>query len=91
MSHDPYNEYGGHHVFYDQDGLISFTTNFQTTRKHTKKIALLGDSFTKATQVAYAELFAGIIQNEQKELLVKNFGVSSYIVPFFIVYYGSEK
>ena len=82
-SHDPCHEYGGHDVFYDQDGLVSFTTNFQTTRKHTKKIALLGDSFTEATQVAYAESFAGIIQNERKELLVKNYGVSSYSPIFY--------
>jgi len=82
-SHDPCHEYGGHHIFYDQDGLVSFTTNFQTTRKYTKKIAFLGDSFTEATQVAYTDSFAGIIQNERKEILVKNYGVSSYSPIFY--------
>jgi len=76
-SHNPTNEYGGHMIYYDENGLMSAKTSKIKSKGDTCRIAFLGDSFTEAVQVDYEDSFVGLIDN-QTECIVKNYGVSSY-------------
>ena len=50
LSHTPSGEYGGHHVYYDQYGLVSDPKG-GASKETNCRIAFLGDSFTEAGQV----------------------------------------
>ena len=54
LVHDPNDEYGGHHVFYDEIGsrISHFKDNTSAERHNTRAIVFMGDSFTEATQVS---------------------------------------
>lgn len=80
LVHTPNEEYGGHHVHYDSEGLVSGThISGEKISKPKYKIAVMGDSFVEATQVLYEKSFTGIIEQFCAGTCeVKNFGVSSY-------------
>jgi lysophospholipase L1-like esterase len=77
--HDPAGEYGGHSIYYDQDGYRIPEPNAKaSTLAPTRKIAFLGDSFTEGHEVAWPDSFIGLIQKNNPGVAVRNFGVSSY-------------
>ncbi|MDA9031324.1 GDSL-type esterase/lipase family protein [Candidatus Pseudothioglobus singularis] len=78
QSHNPAEEYGGHMIYYDEEGLSSAKPS--KSKNHVNdscRIAFLGDSFTEAGQVDYEKSFVGQLDS-QTNCIVKNFGVSSY-------------
>ena len=81
LSHTPSGEYGGHHVFYDQHGLVSDTER-GASKEANCRIAFLGDSFTEAGQVAYKKSFVGLLDSATN-CMVLNYGVSSYSPIFY--------
>ena len=81
LSHTPSGEYGGHHVFYDQHGLVSDPEG-GASKVGNCRIAFLGDSFTEAGQIAYKKSFVGLL-NSATNCTVLNYGVSSYSPIFY--------
>ena len=79
LVHDPNDEYGGHHVFYDEIGsrISHFNDNTSAERHNTRGIVFMGDSFTEATQVSYEDTFVGRI-GKNLSIPTFNLGVSSY-------------
>lgn len=77
--YDPYEEYGGHYVYYDNFGFRVPTKTSSTTQKASeeKAIIFLGDSFTLGKQLPYNQLFVSLV-SEELNLASLNFGVSSY-------------
>jgi len=81
-SHSPGGEYGGHFVYYDQNGLIA--ESVKTAPKETDcRIAFLGDSFTEARHVPYEKSFVGLLDSST-DCETRNYGVISYSP---IIYY----
>lgn len=81
LVHTPNGEYGGHHVHYDSEGLVSEINPVSGKNTHhvKRKIAIMGDSFVEATQVPYEKSFAGMMEKFCAGTCdVKNYGVSSY-------------
>ena len=80
VSHTPSNEYGGHEIYYDGQGLVTDPEiDIPIADSAINRVAFLGDSFTEAGQVAYSKSFVGRVGNASKGISwVKNFGVSSY-------------
>ncbi len=80
VSHTPSNEYGGHEIYYDAQGLVANPEiDIPAADSAANRVAFFGDSFTEAGQVAYSESFVGRVANASEgKALVKNFGVSSY-------------
>jgi len=77
-SHNPTGEYGGHMIYYDENGLrIAEPSGFKKNVNDSCRIAFLGDSYTEAVQVGYEQSFVGLLDS-QTECIVKNYGVSSY-------------
>ena len=81
LSHTPSGEYGGHHVYYDQYGLVSDPKG-GASKETNCRIAFLGDSFTEAGQVAYKKSFVGLL-DFATNCTVRNYGVSSYSPIFY--------
>ena len=75
--HDPTGEYGGFNIYYDEDGLSSPKYRVVKNNGDSCRIAFIGDSFTKASQVVYEDSFVGLLDRQSK-CIVKNYGVSSY-------------
>jgi hypothetical protein len=92
-SHIPSNEYGGHLVYYDDQGLVadpaSRTGESAADTKY--RVAFVGDSFTEARQVSWANSFVGLLSVAGADsATVKNYGVSGYSPIFYAVQYGSK-
>jgi len=79
-SHSPSGEYGGFSVFYDSLGRVSNPEKYAAPEKNEQcRIAILGDSFAEAGQVAYQKSFAGLLEEGLAgKCSVANYGVSSY-------------
>ena len=83
--YDPAGEYGGHKVYYDENGYRVKSKNLPIGEdKSSQRIAFLGDSFTEATQVSWEQSFVGLIESKHPDITVKNYGVVSYSPIIFI-------
>lgn len=81
MVHDPAGEYGGHTIYYDEEGLSSDPILRNSPKKSDAKqrVAFMGDSFTVAVQVPYSDSFVGRLNKScTDDVLIKNYGTSSY-------------
>jgi len=79
LVHDPHGEYGGHVVYYDHDGLTADPNGGQTAGMSRFRVAVLGDSFVEAGQVAFSDSFVGRLQARGRaDTIVRNYGVASY-------------
>ncbi len=80
LVHTPSEEYGGHYVRYDFEGLISNPNPSERSSDPFKyRVAVMGDSFAEAAQVAYSKSFAGLVEQFSGGVCeIKNYGVSSY-------------
>ncbi len=80
VSHTPSGEYGGHEVYYDEQGRVSNpVVSDRNDASVRPKMAFMGDSFTEAGQVAFADSFVGIMATKlEGRVDVRNYGVSSY-------------
>lgn len=83
--HDPRGEYGGHKIYFDQEGYISnpanrYTASVEDGQDNAKhRIAFMGDSFTEAMQLGYEDTFIGILESSAgSDAVLKNYGVSNY-------------
>jgi hypothetical protein len=87
VSHDPNGEYGGHTVYYDDDGLVADPAarkKEEADEQNEYKIAVMGDSFAEALQVDFTRSFAGLLAASGTDsATVKNYGVSSYSPIFY--------
>jgi len=70
------SHFGGHEVFYDQNGLVSDPER-EAGKEADCRIAFLGDSFTESRQVPYKDSFVGLLEAET-DCVVRNYGVASY-------------
>ena len=85
--YNPRYKYGGHKVYYDENGLIAdpnraYSKRDTSTSAH--RVAFLGDSFTEALQVPYEDSFVGILSGNS-ECEIRNYGVSSYSPIFYLL------
>ena len=81
VSSVPGGEYGGHRVYYDENGLVSDPERKLVYRPslHTCKVAVMGDSFVEARQVSYLHSFVGQLNRSAADnVFFFNYGVSSY-------------
>ena len=80
ISYHSSQEYGGHLVYYDNDGLRASpeaTTKEEGTP--TFVVAFLGDSFVEALQVSHEESFVGRLEAAAPSgVSTRNYGTSSY-------------
>ena len=86
-SYSPNDEFAPFIIYWDGRGLVADPEKKQIfdPSRHTRKIALLGDSFTEASQVPYANSFAGLLnQNAQSGVFFFNWGMA-YCGP--VIYY----
>lgn len=78
-SYSPNNEFAPFVIYWDKQGLTADPEKKQIFDpiRHTHKIALLGDSFTEASQVPYAKSFSGLLnQNAKADVFFFNWGMS---------------
>lgn len=87
ISHVPTGEYGGHTVYYDEEGLVSDReSTYDWPNSPCFKIAFMGDSFTEANQVAFSDSFVGRLKKSSEgKVIVRNYGVSSYSPIFYLI------
>jgi lysophospholipase L1-like esterase len=80
IMHDPKGEFGGHKVYFDNEGLISNLENIHSQNKDAKyRVAFMGDSFVEGKELSYDDTFVGILGAESdKKAIIKNYGVRSY-------------
>lgn len=82
VAYDPGGEYGGHHIFYDADGLRtsgSTVNEMAAAAAKSTRIAFMGDSFVEAISVSFEDSFVGRLKaTGNPETALVNFGVSSY-------------
>jgi SGNH hydrolase-like domain, acetyltransferase AlgX len=89
-------EFGGFQVRFDQTGYRVNPSTGKAAEKDlnnpaTMRIALMGDSFGEALQVAWPDSFAGMLQNGLgPSALVRNFGVASYSPAIYSVQYPTD-
>ena len=50
----------------------------------------MGDGFTEANSVSWAQSFVGLIESKNSNLSVRNFGVASYSPVIFLVQMNNE-
>ena len=82
------SEESNHLVYYNSDGLRADTQNLKK-KNDDNKIAFMGDSFTEAGQVSYAQSFPGIV-DYNSDAIVKNYGVSSYSPILYLLQWRKE-
>ena len=91
VSYHPGGEYIGHKIFYDELGYRVKSKNPVLRKDDTiRRIAFLGDGFTEANSVSWVQSFVGIIESENSNLSVRNFGVASYSPVIFLVQMKNE-
>ena len=87
----PGGEHIGHKIFYDELGYRVKSKNPVVRKDDTiRRIAFLGDGFTEANSVSWAQSFIGIIESKNSNLAVRNFGVASYSPVIFLVQMNNE-
>ena len=84
--HDPAGEYGGYSIYFDNEGYRIPDPNIEISNlPPERKIAFLGDSFTEGNEVSWKDSFIGLIQKNNPNVAVRNFGVSSYSPLIYLV------
>ena len=90
-AHDPAGEYGNFDVVYDE---FRYRVSGEKIEKllngEQRKIYFLGDSFTEAVQVGWADSFVGKIGSTHQKTYVRNMGVSSYSPLFYLIQLKTE-
>ncbi len=84
--HTPSEEFGGHIIRYDNQGLVSnpkLEKNPSTRKLH--RIALMGDSFVEGLQVPYGSSLTGLLEKAARDtVVVRNYGVSGYSPIYYL-------
>jgi GDSL-like Lipase/Acylhydrolase family len=89
-------EFGGFHVRFDQTGYrvnpsAAKVADVIDNNNATLRIALMGDSFVEALQVAWSDSFAGVLQTGLgSSARVRNFGVASYSPAIYSLQYPDD-
>jgi hypothetical protein len=94
LVHTPNKEYGGHYVQYDSEGNRVTTHPSEKPLNPKYRIAVMGDSFVEATQVAYEKSFVGLMDKFgiAHGCQIKNYGVSSYSpIPYWLQWKNTVK
>lgn len=80
VSYHPSGEYGGHVVYFDEDGLRADPEATKERRAVSQTtVVLMGDSFVEALQVSHEDSFAGRLQAAAPDdVRILNYGTSSY-------------
>jgi hypothetical protein len=83
----PSGELGGFTIEYNPEGRVYRGHAAGSTEPADApcRIALMGDSFTEAGQVPFAESFAGLIEAAAPRCAVRNYGVRSYSPAIYLV------
>ena len=83
----PSGELGGFPIYYNSEGRVVRGPGAAATPGNTAncRIALMGDSFTEAGQVPFAESFAGLLEGATQRCEVRNYGVRSYSPAIYLV------
>jgi len=90
LVYDPRGEYGGTRIYYDEKGYRVPGEGASPNRTGAKRIAFMGDSFTEGNQLPWAETFVGLIEEHNSDIVVRNFGVSSYSPVMYLVQLKSD-
>lgn len=79
LMYDPYGEFGGYVIYYDESGYRVSNPSLSTFQSEDAEnaIVFMGDSFTEAKQVHFEESFPSIL-GEQLDVPIMNLGVASY-------------
>ncbi|MEQ1898962.1 MAG: hypothetical protein ABL971_16465 [Vicinamibacterales bacterium] len=78
LMHNPSGEYGGFLVRFDDKGYRVPLGDSNVPRPGARRIAFMGDSFTEGLQMSWAETYVGLIEQYDRSVAVRNFGVASY-------------
>jgi hypothetical protein len=83
----PSGELGGFEIEYDAEGRVYRGRSSRTTEPANApcRVALMGDSFTEAGQVPFAESFAGLLEAAAPGCAVRNYGTRSYSPAIYLV------
>ncbi|MFA7342813.1 MAG: hypothetical protein WC003_00785 [Terrimicrobiaceae bacterium] len=80
-SYSPDNEFAPFVVYWDPEGRVADPEKkiAWNPARHTRNVALVGDSFVEASQVPYSKSFAGMLNRAAApDVFFSNWGVSSY-------------
>ncbi len=79
-SYTPSGEFGGHHIYFDKEGLYSDPSKSGACGPCPRErlVVFLGDSFTCPREVAYESSFFGILQKRHPGLCLKNYAAWAY-------------
>ena len=87
----PSGELGGFAIEYDGDGRVVRSRAEPPQAPLPCRVALMGDSFTEAGQVPFAESFAGLLEASARGTCeVRNYGVRSYSPAIYLVQWTRE-
>jgi lysophospholipase L1-like esterase len=83
----PSGELGGFEIQYNANGRVDRGAPREETNEALDcRVALMGDSFTEAGQVPYADSFAGLLEDAARgSCEVRNYGVRSYSPAIYLV------
>ena len=91
LSYHPGGEFIGHTVFYDEFGYRIKSKNPILGEDYkARRIAFLGDGFTEANSVGWEQSFVGLIESNNSNLMVRNFGVASYSPVIYLIQMKNE-
>ena len=87
----PSGELGGFEIEYNSDGRVYRGRKATTSEPATTdcRIALMGDSFTEAGQVPFAESFAGLLEAASPGCAVRDYGTRSYSPAIYLVQWST--
>jgi hypothetical protein len=87
----PSGELGGFEIEYIADGRVYRGRGSKPEPAGTDcRIALMGDSFTEAGQVPFAESFAGLLEAAAPNCAVRDYGTRSYSPAIYLVQWTRE-
>ena len=89
-AYHPAGEYEEHKIYYDEFGYRVSSKNLSYPKNPTRKVAFLGDGFTEANPVSWDQSFVGLIEMEEQNIVVRNFGVSGYSPYIYLIQLKNE-
>jgi len=91
LAYHPGGEFIEHTIFYDEFGYRVKSKNpIPVEDEKDRRIAFLGDGFTEANAVSWEQSFVGLIESNNSNLEVRNFGVSSYSPVIYLAQMKNE-
>ena len=91
VSYHPSREYGGHVVYYDEDGRRASPRGRRDSGTERFSVAFLGDSFVEAPQVSHDDSFVGRLESVARgRASVRNYGTSSYSPILYLIQWGHQ-